>query len=94
MRDFSLISGLILTAMTMMSPSAIGQIPGMPAAPKAAPAPDKSKSDAVAAPTKDNPDATVAETTGPISVDNTVSDRDVAAQVGEAAAEVSRRAEC
>src|SRR4051812_5831295 len=52
-------------------------IPGLPAAPKpAAPAKDD-KDKPAAAPTRDNPEATVATTSGPIDVDKPVDDAGV-----------------
>jgi small-conductance mechanosensitive channel len=78
MRVFGLFASVVVVILTTLaSEPAQAQVPGLPAAPKPAASTPPAKEDTIAAPTKDNPDATVAETAGPIAVDNTVSDRDV-----------------
>jgi small-conductance mechanosensitive channel len=66
-----------LVAALWIAQSAVAQVPGLPGVAKPAEAEAPAKKDTIAAPTKDNPEATVAETAGPIAVDNTVSDHDV-----------------
>ena len=78
MRVFGLfVSFAVMMSATLLLEPAEAQVPGLPAPAKPAESTPPAKEDTIAAPTKDNPDATVAETAGPIVVDNSVSDRDV-----------------
>ena len=75
MRALGLLASLVVV--TVLVEPAEAQLPGLLTAPAKPASTKPAKGGAIAAPTKDNPDATVAETAGPIAVDNTVSDRDV-----------------
>jgi small-conductance mechanosensitive channel len=68
------VGGLVLAVILGSAGSVDGQtIPGLPAAPSPAPAKDAAKQE-VAAPTKDNPQATVAESTSTIDVNKPVNE--------------------
>lgn len=65
--------GLILSS----GQAARAQLPTLPGAPGTPAANDSGKVDTASAPTKDNPEATVAATSGPISIDKPVEDKAV-----------------